>query len=67
MYREWKYATPEERKEGKGFLYSSNGVVIAILKRSSVAKTRSKIPICLYSVCLPTSEGMSRVIEEHHD
>src|SRR5215470_14177485 len=33
VYREWKEASPEERREGKGFLYSSNGVVIAILKR----------------------------------
>ena len=44
LYREWKEATPEERKEGKGFLYSSNGVVIAILKRSSVAKTAKQDP-----------------------
>ncbi|MEO8339603.1 MAG: GMC oxidoreductase [Nitrospirota bacterium] len=44
VYREWKYATPEERKQGKGFLYSSNGVVIAILKRSSIAKNAKQDP-----------------------
>lgn len=43
-YKEWKHATPEERKQGKGFLYSSNGVVIAILKRSSVAKRAKQDP-----------------------
>lgn len=43
-YREWKYASPEERKQGKGFLYSSNGVVIAILKRSSVAENEKQDP-----------------------
>ncbi len=43
-YWEWKYASPEERKQGKGFLYSSNGVVIAILKRSSVAKHAQQDP-----------------------
>ena len=64
MYREWKDATPEERKEGKGFLYSSNGVVIAILKRSSVAKTAKQDPDLFISVCLPTSGVMSRAIQE---
>jgi choline dehydrogenase len=44
LYREWKDATPEERKEGKGFLYSSNGVIIAILKRSSIANTAKQDP-----------------------
>ena len=44
VYREWKDATPEEREQGKGFLYSSNGVVIAILKRSSIAKTAKQDP-----------------------
>ncbi|HSL04875.1 MAG TPA: GMC oxidoreductase [Nitrospiraceae bacterium] len=44
VYREWKYATPEERKQGKGFLYSSNGVVIAVLKRSSIAKSAKQDP-----------------------
>lgn len=44
VYRDWKNATPEERKEGKGFLYSSNGVVIAILKRSTIAKTTKQDP-----------------------
>src|SRR6185295_3436097 len=43
-YREWKYASAEERKDGKGFLYSSNGVVIAILKRSSIAKNAQQDP-----------------------
>ncbi|HZC81110.1 MAG TPA: GMC oxidoreductase, partial [Nitrospiraceae bacterium] len=43
-YREWKYASSEERKQGKGFLYSSNGVVIAILKRSSVAEHEKQDP-----------------------
>ena len=43
-YWEWKYATPEERKQGKGFLYSSNGVVIAILKRSSIAQKAEQDP-----------------------
>jgi choline dehydrogenase len=44
VYREWKDASPEERKQGKGFLYSSNGVVIAILKRSSIAKNAKQDP-----------------------
>lgn len=44
VYREWKEASPEERREGKGFLYSSNGVVIAILKRSSIAKNAKQNP-----------------------
>jgi choline dehydrogenase len=44
VYREWNEATPEERRNGKGFLYSSNGVVIAVLKRSSVAKTTNQSP-----------------------
>ncbi len=43
-YREWKEASPEERREGKGFLYSSNGVIIAILKRSSIAKNANQDP-----------------------
>jgi choline dehydrogenase len=44
QYRQWKDADPKARKEGKGFLYSSNGVVIAILKRSSVAKSANENP-----------------------
>jgi choline dehydrogenase len=44
VYREWSEASPEERREGKGFLYSSNGVIIAILKRSSVAKAGEQPP-----------------------
>src|SRR5262245_5451454 len=44
VYKEWKEATPEERREGKGFLYSSNGVIIAILKRSSIAKNANENP-----------------------
>lgn len=44
VYKEWKVATPEERRDGKGFLYSSNGVIIAILKRSSIAKTFNQPP-----------------------
>ena len=44
VYREWKKASPEERREGKGFLYSSNGVIIAILKRSSIAKKANQDP-----------------------
>jgi choline dehydrogenase len=44
IYREWKEATPEQRREGKGFLYSSNGVVIAVLKRSSIAKQTNQSP-----------------------
>ncbi|HSC56774.1 MAG TPA: GMC family oxidoreductase N-terminal domain-containing protein, partial [Nitrospira sp.] len=44
VYKEWKEATPEERRDGKGFLYSSNGVIIAILKRSSIAKTSDQPP-----------------------
>ena len=44
VYREWKEASPEERREGKGFLYSSNGVIIAILKRSSIAKKANQDP-----------------------
>ena len=44
VYKEWNEATPEERREGKGFLYSSNGVIIAILKRSSIAKTSDQPP-----------------------
>ncbi len=44
VYREWKNASPEERKQGKGFLYSSNGVIIAILKRSSIAKAAKQDP-----------------------
>lgn len=43
-YREWNQASPEERKEGKGFLYSSNGVIIAILKRSTIAKNAKQDP-----------------------
>ena len=31
-------------EEGKGFLYSSNGVIIAILKRSSIAKNANQNP-----------------------
>ena len=44
VYKEWKEATPEERRDGKGFLYSSNGVIIAILKRSSIAKNANESP-----------------------
>ena len=44
VYKEWKEATPEERREGKGFLYSSNGVIIAVLKRSSIAKNANENP-----------------------
>src|SRR5690349_2996579 len=44
VYKEWNQATPEERREGKGFLYSSNGVIIAILKRSSIAKNANENP-----------------------
>jgi len=44
VYKEWKEATPDERKDGKGFLYSSNGVIIAILKRSSIAKNGNESP-----------------------
>ncbi|HJT21904.1 MAG TPA: GMC oxidoreductase [Nitrospira sp.] len=44
VYREWKEATPDERRNGKGFLYSSNGVVIAVLKRSSIAKQTNQSP-----------------------
>ena len=44
IYREWKYASPEERKQGKGFLYSSNGVVIAILRRSTIARNAKEDP-----------------------
>src|SRR5262249_690501 len=43
-FREWKYASPEERNQGKGFLYSSNRVVIAILKRSSIATSAQQDP-----------------------
>jgi choline dehydrogenase len=43
-YREWKEASPEERKQGKGFLYASNGVVIAVLKRSSIATHAKQNP-----------------------
>jgi len=43
-YKEWKEATPDERRDGKGFLYSSNGVIIAILKRSSIAKNANESP-----------------------
>jgi choline dehydrogenase len=43
-YKEWKEATPEERRDGKGFLYSSNGVIIATLKRSSIAKSTNESP-----------------------
>jgi choline dehydrogenase len=44
VYKEWKEATPDERRDGKGFLYSSNGVIIAILKRSSIAKDAKQDP-----------------------
>ena len=44
VYREWKEASPEERQQGKGFLYSSNGVIIAILKRSYIAKNAKQDP-----------------------
>ncbi|HLZ33183.1 MAG TPA: GMC oxidoreductase, partial [Nitrospira sp.] len=44
VYKEWNEATPDERREGKGFLYSSNGVIIAILKRSSIAKNAQQDP-----------------------
>jgi len=44
VYKEWNEATPDERREGKGFLYSSNGVIIAILKRSSIAKNANENP-----------------------
>src|SRR5262249_33077421 len=44
VYKEWSEATPEERREGKGFLYSSNGVIIAVLKRSSIAKNANENP-----------------------
>jgi len=44
VYKEWNEATPEERQQGKGFLYSSNGVIIAILKRSSVATNAKQDP-----------------------
>jgi len=44
VYKEWMEATPEERRDGKGFLYSSNGVIIAILKRSSIARNANENP-----------------------
>jgi choline dehydrogenase len=44
VFREWNEASPEERRQGKGFLYSSNGVIIAILKRSSIAKNAKQDP-----------------------
>jgi choline dehydrogenase-like flavoprotein len=44
VYKEWSEASPEERRKGKGFLYSSNGVIIAILKRSSVARATQPDP-----------------------
>jgi choline dehydrogenase len=44
VYKEWNEATPDERREGKGFLYSSNGVIIAILKRSSIATSAQQDP-----------------------
>jgi choline dehydrogenase len=44
VYKEWNEATPDERRKGKGFLYSSNGVIIAILKRSSIAKNANENP-----------------------
>jgi choline dehydrogenase len=44
VYKEWKEATPEERRDGKGFLYSSNGVIIATMKRSSFAKNANESP-----------------------
>ena len=44
VYKEWKESTPDERRDGKGFLYSSNGVIIAILKRSSIAKNANESP-----------------------
>jgi choline dehydrogenase len=44
VYKEWSEASPEERREGKGFLYSSNGVIIAILKRSSIARDAKQDP-----------------------
>jgi choline dehydrogenase len=44
IYKEWSEASPEERREGKGFLYSSNGVIIAILKRSSFARDAKQDP-----------------------
>ncbi|MBU6479672.1 MAG: GMC family oxidoreductase N-terminal domain-containing protein [Nitrospirae bacterium] len=44
VYREWNEASPEERQQGKGFLYSSNGVIIAVLKRSSIAKSANQPP-----------------------
>jgi choline dehydrogenase len=43
-YKEWKEATSEERRDGKGFLYSSNGVIIATLKRSSITKSTNESP-----------------------
>ena len=53
VYKEWKEATPDERRNGKGFLYSSNGVIIAILKRSSAAKN-GKEPPDLFIFGLPS-------------
>jgi choline dehydrogenase len=44
VYKEWSEASPDERREGKGFLYSSNGVIIAILKRSSIARDAKQDP-----------------------
>jgi choline dehydrogenase len=44
VYKEWKEATPDERRDGKGFLYSSNGVIIATMKRSSIAKSTNESP-----------------------
>ena len=44
VYREWKDANPEERRKGTGFLYSSNGVIIAILKRSSTVSNEKEPP-----------------------
>ena len=68
VYKEWKEATPDERRDGKGFLYSSNGVIIAILKRSSIAKNANESPD-LFIFGLPSDfRGYEQGLhEEHHD
>ena len=49
-YRDWK---DRDREKGTGFLYSSNGVVIAVLRRSAIAKAAKEDPD-LFIFGLPT-------------
>ena len=68
VYKEWKEATPEERRDGKGFLYSSNGVIIADSSAHPLPKMPNESPD-LFIFGLPSDfRGYEQgVHEEHHD